>query len=449
MYLLKNKTMKKVTLIILGLIISICAFSQDYEVTFAAFGIASEVDSVQIENISQGKSISVAGTDVLHLLGIVNEIENSSANQQLSVYPNPAGDYANVSFYANASELVEIRIFDISGKLIEKQSKNVNQGANSFRLSGLRQGMYIVSINSENYSHNANLVITGSGSDRVNIHAENDGVMFQKSTNSSKSVIQWQYNEEDILIFKGFSGGHSRIYVYYVASDAIVNFEFVLCQDADGAKYSVVGIGAEIYMAENLRTTKYNNGIPIDKVEASVGWADLIEGSYCYYDNDSATHAVVYGALYNFAAVNTGNLCPNGWHVPSVIEWQDLLIFLQNNGYNYDGMIDSDNDFSTNNKIAKSLCTTSDWITSDVIGVPGNDDYPAFRNRSGFSANPAGGFNHTIGSTTNINLSSCWWTSTEYSPENSKRVFIINNQEAVQILTGTKTFGYSVRCIKD
>lgn len=441
--------MKKASLIIFCLIISIFAFNQDYEVTFAAFGIGSEVDSVQIENVSQGKSISVAGTDVLHLLGTVNEIENGVENKQLMVYPNPAGDYTNVSFYSNTSGDIEIEIYDVSGKLIEKQSTMVNQGANSFRLSGLRQGMYVININSEEYSYNANLIITGSGSNQVSIQPQNDGVMNQKSINSSKSVVQWQYNDEDILIFKGFSGGHSRIYVYFVTADAIVNFEFVLCQDADGAKYSVVGIGGEIYMAENLRTTKYNNGIPIDKVEASGGWADLTDGAYCYYDNDSAINAADYGALYNFAAVNTGNLCPNGWHVPSEVEWQDLLIFLQNNGYNYDGLNDSDNDYTTNNKTAKSLCTTSNWTTSDVIGVPGNEDYPSYRNRSGFSAKPAGGFNHSIGYTTSSNFSSNWWTSTEHNLEYAKRVFIYHDLEEVQILTGLKTYGYSVRCVKD
>jgi uncharacterized protein (TIGR02145 family) len=156
----------------------------------------------------------------------------------------------------------------------------------------------------------------------------------------------------------------------YVNSDVVLNFDFVLCQDADGQKYTVTSIGGEIYMAENLRTTKYNNGIPIDQVDADPSWADLTEGAYCYYNNDSLSYAATYGALYNFTAVNTGNLCPNGWHVPSDTEWQDLFIFLQNNGYNYTGISDTDNDHTTFNQMTKSICSTTDWADTDIEVTP-------------------------------------------------------------------------------
>ena len=441
--------MKKITFIISSLFISFLVNAQDYEVTFAAFGICTEVDSVQIENISQDKSISVAGTDVLHLLGFVDIEDDSPEYQQLRVYPNPAADYTNVIFYSDASENVEIEIFDVAGKMVLKQTESVYHGNNSFRLSGLKQGMYIVNINSGTNRYNANIVITGSGSGQVEIQAENNGVVHQKSMNLSKSVIQWQYDEGDILVFKGFSGGHSRIYVYYVNSDVILNFEFVLCQDVNGQKYTVTGIGGEVYMSENLRTSKYNNNSPIPEVADNTEWGGLITGGRCYFENDSAQNSLIYGALYNFAAVNTGNLCPIGWHVPTETEWQNLLVYLQNSDYNYTGFVDTDNDYTTNNYISKSLSSTSLWTTTDVTGAPGNTDYLDYRNRSGFSAIGAGMRNPIVGYVSNVERVGKFWSSTIFNEDYAKGLSIQFDVESTNIGNDTKTFGQSVRCIKD
>lgn len=441
--------MKKAILILSSLFISIFVFTQDYEVTFTAFGIASEVDSVQIENVSQGKSISVVGTDVLHLLGSINELDNIVNNQQFMVYPNPANDYANVAFYSNTSEDAEIKIFDVSGKLIVKQAKRINQGSNSFRLSGLQQGMYIVSIYSANFSFSERLVITNSSSNQVRVQTNIDCIMRQKAIKSSKSVIPWQYDDGDILVFKGFSGGHSRIYVYYVSNDLILNFDFVLCQDADGYKYPVTTINSITYMAENLQTSRYNNNSPIPEVTDNTEWSNLTTGGRCYYDNDSAQYASLYGALYNFAAINTGNICPIGWHVPTETEWQDLVIYLQNSGYNYTGFVDTDNDYNTNNYISKSLSATSLWNTTDVSGTPGNTDYPNYRNRSGFSAIGAGMRNPAIGNTTSLGTITRYWSSTILNEGYAKGLSIQYDNEAANIGSANKTFGQSVRCIKD
>lgn len=441
--------MKNTIITMFILCISTFAYTQDYEVTFAAHGIGSVVDSVQIENITQNKSISIAGSDVLNLLGFVDNKNIINENENFQIYPNPTGDIANASFYSTNSENVLIKIFDVSGKLIGEKTEYCSIGSNSFSISGLSQGLYIVNLQSESFKQSSQLIITGSNSNELAIKSATNDFSSEKIQKATKSTIPWQYNDGDILIFKGFSGGHSRIYVYYVNTDAIINFDFVLCQDSDGQKYTVTSIGTEIYMAENLRTTKYNNGIPIDKVDASPSWADLTAGAYCYYDNDSLTNAATYGTLYNFTAVITGNLCPNGWHVPSDTEWQDLFIFLQNNGYNYTGINDNDNDHTTFNQMTKSICSTTDWADSDIEGTPGSTDYPNYRNRSGFSAKPAGMLSPIVGSTSNMHIMANWWTSTEYSETNAKRVVIITDMEGASFLNLDKTFGLSVRCVKD
>lgn len=102
--------------------------------------------------------------------------------------------------------------------------------------------------------------------------------------------------------------------------------------DIDGNNYPSVVIGNKEWMATNLKTTKFSNGDPIPHVIDSAGWSktyDFIRGgllpAYCYMNNDSSNNKI-YGKLYNGVAVKDNrNVCPNGWHIPSDIEWIDFI----------------------------------------------------------------------------------------------------------------------------
>ncbi len=97
--------------------------------------------------------------------------------------------------------------------------------------------------------------------------------------------------------------------------------------DIEGNIYETIGIGSQIWMAENLKTTKYNDGTEILQVIEDDVWSRL-DGpptpAFCWYNNDEASNKEIYGALYDWYAVNTGKLCPAGWHVPSFNEWAVL-----------------------------------------------------------------------------------------------------------------------------
>ncbi len=442
--------MKKLILFAFLLTTVIYLFSQDYLVNFSGQGLATTVDSVQIENVSQDKSITVMGDNTLHLVDAVSNIKDLTTNKSINIFPNPSSGMINVTFMSDFSEKVNVQIFDLTGKVIHKTNLDIFVGQNSLKLSGFANGMYILNISGNNINHTENFISNGKEDNNIKLETTQCPIESTslKSANA-KTTIQWQYNEEDILVFKAFADGHSRICVYYITADTNLHFDFVLCQDPNGYKYTVTTIGSVTWMAENLHTTRYNNNIPIPNIVDETEWENNTEGALCYYNADSANYSATYGALYNYAAVNTGNLCPNGWHIPSETEFQDLIIYLEHSGYNYNGNTDSDNDFETNNYTAKSLSATNSWLNSSTEGVPGNSDFKDYRNRTGFSAKSAGMRNHILEAPSNIQITTSFWSSTTSNETSALRMTINYDAVDTKILTGDKRFGLSVRCIKD
>ena len=99
--------------------------------------------------------------------------------------------------------------------------------------------------------------------------------------------------------------------------------------DKDGNIYSTIGIGSQIWMAENLKTTRFNDSTSIPEVSDNMAWSNfLVTPAYCWYNNDEASGRNIYGALYNWFTVGTGKLCPAGWHVPDNTEWTVLATYL-------------------------------------------------------------------------------------------------------------------------
>ena len=96
----------------------------------------------------------------------------------------------------------------------------------------------------------------------------------------------------------------------------------------DGNTYNTIMIGTQTWMKENLKTTTFNDGTSIPLETDATKWAALTSSGYCYYNNDEATYKDTYGVLYNWYTVNTGKLCPSGWHIPIEADWTNLTTFL-------------------------------------------------------------------------------------------------------------------------
>jgi uncharacterized protein (TIGR02145 family) len=213
-------------------------------------------------------------------------------------------------------------------------------------------------------------------------------------------------------------------------------------KDADGNKYNTVKIGSQVWMVENLKTTKYNDGTSIPNVTDNDTWSNLTTGAYCNYVN-LESNSSTYGRLYNWYAVNTGKLAPVGWHVPSEDDWTILENYLIANGYNYDGTLDV-------NKIAKSLCAKTNWALSSEAGTPGYA--PENNNRSGFTALPGGYLSNYSGPFNYIGEYGFWWSSTEYSnnTDQAYRASLKFNINGLgRSFSNYKGNGFSVRLVRD
>jgi hypothetical protein len=95
--------------------------------------------------------------------------------------------------------------------------------------------------------------------------------------------------------------------------------------DIEGNIYKTIQIGTQTWMAENLKTTKYNDGKIIPLGTDIATWVDLTSPAYCWYLHDESTYKNTYGALYNWYATNTEKLCPIGWHIPADLDWTTLI----------------------------------------------------------------------------------------------------------------------------
>jgi uncharacterized protein (TIGR02145 family) len=194
--------------------------------------------------------------------------------------------------------------------------------------------------------------------------------------------------------------------------------------DSEGIIYNTIGIGYQEWMTENLRGIIYRNGTDsIPLVESDSLWGTLTTPAYCWYTNDSLHNAGVYGALYNWYAVNTGNLCPTGWHVPTNDDITELVNYVGGSGV-AGGRLKEIN--------------TVHWNTPNT-GATDKFDFTA----------RAGGKRAADGIFDFVKVEANWWTATEYSTLNASYLNILFNYgNSFQAYLHKKT-GMSVRCVKD
>jgi uncharacterized protein (TIGR02145 family) len=210
--------------------------------------------------------------------------------------------------------------------------------------------------------------------------------------------------------------------------------------DVDGNVYNIVTIGTQVWMAENLKTTKYSNSDLIGTTTTATldipGDTTFIKSQWAY-DGDER-NAATYGRLYTWYAISDSrNVCPTGWHVPTNVEWTILEKYLINNGYSLSEI--------EKRNIVKSLASTSGWDKNETTGTPGNDQ--SINNSSGFTAIPYG-YREVTGVFIGFGECCNWWSVTESDTYALSRSFYYYDKE-VSRRESSKLAGLSVRCLRD
>ena len=205
-----------------------------------------------------------------------------------------------------------------------------------------------------------------------------------------------------------------------------------IVSDIDGNVYKTLKIGDQVWMLENLRTTKYNDGTSIPLVTDASAWDLLSTPAYCYYDTTGSDYAAytqdTFGALYNYFVVadtNSLNVCPVGWHVPTVTEWLSLESFLGGQGV-------------AGAKMKQAGLTH--W----------NSPNSGATNESGFTGMP-GGMRTNSGTFITIGDIGFWWSSSEGEIDMDRAwdLSLHHFETDAAIVTNVKEHGFSVRCLRD
>ena len=196
-------------------------------------------------------------------------------------------------------------------------------------------------------------------------------------------------------------------------------------KDGDGNVYTSTTIGTQVWLKENLKTTKYNDGTTIPLVTGNTDWNNLSTPGYCWYNNDEPTYKSDYGALYNWYAVGTGKLCPKGWHASTNDEIDILVDFLGSAN-------------TAGGKLKETGLTH--W----------NSPNEGATNESGFTFLP-GGYRSSSGTFAEIRINGAWWNITDIPASSQGYINILGKDfgDIIENTSVTKKNGYSVRCLKD
>lgn len=295
---------------------------------------------------------------------------------------------------------VHVMVYDCNGRLRLSHREIASSGKNMLSLPRLAVGMYIYRVTFEDRQYTFKSVAgtaakSGQVSERTQIPA----------ARMAKTAVP--FDDALLAVKDGY-----QLYRLEIKNPDTMGIQVTLLPlitgtvtDIDGFAYRTVQIGSQVWTAENIRTTKYNDGTPLSDGTDEAVWSNNTTGAYCFYNKSTdAAYQQKWGAMYNWYAVGSGKLAPAGWRVPTRADWDTLVSYLLWNGYSADGRL-------WENTINKSMATKTDWLADTSAGVIGND--LTLNNSTGFSALP-GGSRNSMGTYDGQFLYGYWWLSSAF-----------------------------------
>jgi uncharacterized protein (TIGR02145 family) len=263
--------------------------------------------------------------------------------------------------------------------------------------------------------HSDHLSITGISNPKVSGVVTKENGRFTLTFNTSESGSH-EFNFKLVYEYQDFGKLEKTLNAAVIRALEYGTFS----DPRDGIIYKTVKIGNQTWFAENLR---YEGNIP--EVRSQQEWAAIFntgsaQPAWSNYANESGNDAI-YGKLYNWYAVNTGSLCPPGWHIPTDAEWTILSNFL--GGESVAG---------------GKMKTDIGWNSPNALAT----------NESGFSGLP-GGYRTINGVSAYLGSFGYWWSSTSNDSNNSWNRNLDSSNGLIYRFFNYKAYGFSCRCIKD
>jgi len=422
----KNLPTQSIIVISILLFISFKITALNYTVNFTGSGAATIVDSVIVQNLTQGTKVTVPAGNVLNLSDQTNAVDQLAMNNEnLDIYPNGYDGKYTMTFYAKNPGVTQISVYSVDGRKIAGMTPNLQVGTNSFQLL-LPKGLYAIQVSGNGYAFSTKMINQNGSSDKTGVTYLGTDNLIVSASQKSKSTIGvtlMKYTIGDLVLYKGKSGIYSTILTDLPIASKTINFDFMACTDASGYNYSVVKIGSQTWMAENLRTTKFFNGDDIINLTNNTDWGMYSISSWCSYNND-ATNGTNPGKLYNWYAVaDSRNIAPTGWHVATDDEWTMLTSSL--GGESVSG-----------GKLKET--GLNHWETPNTSAT----------NETGFTALPEG-YRLTSGEFDNLGINGNWWSVTENGTNYAWYRYMLNGSPSVIRDYYNKNSGFSVRCVRD
>ncbi|MBP5662667.1 MAG: T9SS type A sorting domain-containing protein [Bacteroidales bacterium] len=477
--------MKRILLIAFLVLLCLQIFAQTVTLTFTASDTNDhyvQLDRVVVNNITEGWQETIYWPDTVLTLqagsgiGAVETREHASLQLSQNT-PNPFHGTTFATLMLPESGDVLVETTDIGGRVVETYGRaSLQEGTHQLRVTLSTAGVYFLTARMNGQSSSIKMVNQGDGGkDEVVITSDEERQhsvsVSPKQGSAVKGISVNPFHLGDQMMYVGYTtvngeelGSFSVEQVPEVSQTVMLRFVVSptttdgqpcpgapTVTDIDGNVYNTVQLGNQCWMRENLRTTRFANGdsILIDPNPVPIyGWEDTNPNPYRYTPNNDSSVVSVYGYLYNWSALMCGDscsyavpsgvqgICPDGWHVPSFYEWEELRICVTEQNAFICG--------DTNINVGKSLAAADYWDLCEEACCVGNNQ--SSNNATGFSACPAGIYHN--GTWSEFGQHACF-ASTSDRWDWIMSYDLYYDKVYVRVFLHPKNDGLSVRCIRD
>lgn len=405
-------------------------------------GTTTPLDSILVMNLAQGGDTTIYFPDNVLVLGATGIRDARATGVVMQSLPNPFAGRTEVVLFATSGSL-RLSLHDAIGRELSTYTGEVAAGTHRFLVSCETPGAHVLTAVQGSARRAIRLMATEGAAVTGLVY---NGGSYRAMPKDDRSLFSWGPGDELRYIGYATSGAvlHSAAidevpvssitHTFVMAAGAVCPASPTVT-DIDGNVYASVQIGDQCWMAENLRTSRYNDGWDITPVTDNTDWIQMNSGAWCNYDNNT-DNDTTYGKLYNWYAANYFfNVCPQGWHAPNDAEWQQLEATL--------GMSASELGVEgfrgEAENVGGQLKTTSMWELPNSGAT----------NASGFAGLPGG---HRYVNNGNFLLEGTygyWWTTTANIPGTAYFRSLYRSSPGVNRNIANKRTGCYVRCVRD